>query len=409
MRGWKYGVLLCSLLLNLVALPAVAQDGGVVSPVADDPAIYLPIITGPESQEGPIATEEIMREGMINVDQEPDFGAPPKPEGPADALPEGPLPPPDPDFKDAQAEVAAIDGWTTILNDGFESVPWPFAGWTAYDTNGALNGNYYWDDDDFRPYRGGWSAWPANNALDPAFSNYAPMQRTWMIYGPFSLADAAKATLTFQYYNQSELNYDWLGWFASPNGSAFYGNWVSGDSGGWRPGVIDFQNVPGYGSMLGDASVWIGFYFYSDGSKQLKGPFIDDVFVQRFACPGQSTAFWYNSLSRNSFTQRAVTCENSQFSRNWGTGSQPWTSADNWSLEMTGKPWFATSKTYTFQTNNDDGVRVYVDGGLIIDSWVDQSAAVTHTGTVYLAAGYHTVRVEYYEHTGNAQLTVKWF
>ena len=403
MRKWMHVALLCTLLVGAFARPVAAQDQG---GEPDKPAVFLPFVTGPGASE---PAEEVMRTGVVYVDEEPVFDAPPKPAGPVEAPPEGPPPPPDPAFKDAQVEAAAVDGWTTILNDGFEAVPWPFAGWRTYDADGALNGTYYWDDDDFRPYRGGWSAWPANNVLDPAFNNYAPMQRTWMIYGPFSLADAAKATFTFQYWSQTELNYDWLGWFASPNGSAFYGNWVSGDSAGWRPGVVDFQNVPGYGSMLGDGSVWIGFYFYSDGSKQLKGPFIDDVFLQRFSCPGQSTAFWYNSLSRNSFTQRAVTCENSQFSRNWSTGSQPWTGPDNWSLEMTGRPYFASSKTYTFQATSDDGVRVYVDNVLIIDSWVDQGAQVTHSATRTLAAGYHTVRVEYYEHTGAAQLKVNWF
>ena len=76
---------------------------------------------------------------------------------------------------------------------------------------------------------------------------------------------------------------------------------------------------------------------------------------------------------------------------------------------MTGRPYFASSKTYTFQATSDDGVRVYVDNVLIIDSWVDQGAQVTHSATRTLAAGYHTVRVEYYEHTGAAQLKVNWF
>lgn len=399
MRRKIYFLLTCALLLRTSALPVAAQD----APDAAGP-IYLPFVNAAGS-----SSAEVMLEGALEVDEEPLFDAPPKENVAADAEPQGPPPPPDPEFKEAQLEASAVDGWTTILNDGFEAVPWPFAGWSTYDVNGATNGNYYWDDDDYKPYRGSWSAWPANNALDPAFSNYPNNQRTWMIYGPFSLADAAKATMTFQYWSQTELRYDWLGWFASPNGSSFYGNWVSGDSGGWRPGVIDFANVPGYGSMLGDSSVWIGFYFYSDSNTTLKGPFIDDLFIQKFNCPSQYTAYWYNSITRTPSTQRAVTCESYPFSRNWSTTAPIWLSPDNWSLYMTARPYFATSKTWTFRALSDDGVRVWVDGVLIIDKWYDQGATETHYATRYLSAGLHNVVVEYYEHTGGAQLSVNWY
>jgi hypothetical protein len=103
-----------------------------------------------------------------------------------------------------------------------------------------------------------------------------------------------------------------------------------------------------------------------------------------------------------------VTCEGFNFDRSWGATSQPWTAVDNWSLELKGRPYFATSKTWTFKANSDDGVRVYVDDQLVINAWYDQSSTTTHTGTKYLSAGYHTVYVEYYERTGDARLWVRW-
>jgi hypothetical protein len=55
----------------------------------------------------------------------------------------------------------------------------------------------------------------------------------------------------------------------------------------------------------------------------------------------------------------------------------------------------------------DDGVRAYVDGKRVIDSWVD-SSAVLRTGTSEaLPAGEHTVRVEMYERTGSAVARVR--
>lgn len=54
--------------------------------------------------------------------------------------------------------------------------------------------------------------------------------------------------------------------------------------------------------------------------------------------------------------------------------------------------------TYTFTVTADDGVRVYLDGSLVIDQWKDQ-APTTYTASRSVSAGDHTVSVEYYEHT----------
>jgi hypothetical protein len=62
---------------------------------------------------------------------------------------------------------------------------------------------------------------------------------------------------------------------------------------------------------------------------------------------------------------------------------------------------------YRFVAGSDDGVRVWVDNQLVINQWVQQSFR-TVTGDINLAAGTHTVRVEYFELTGLAQLQVYW-
>src|SRR3990167_8242852 len=57
--------------------------------------------------------------------------------------------------------------------------------------------------------------------------------------------------------------------------------------------------------------------------------------------------------------------------------------------------------TYRFTTRSDDGVRVYVDGTLVINQWNDHGPTV-HTGDVALTAGAHLVKVEFYENGGGA-------
>jgi hypothetical protein len=63
--------------------------------------------------------------------------------------------------------------------------------------------------------------------------------------------------------------------------------------------------------------------------------------------------------------------------------------------------------TYTFTATADDGIRVWVDGVLIIDAWKNQ-AATTYTATRTLTAGDHQVKVEYYEASGGAVAKVSW-
>jgi hypothetical protein len=49
----------------------------------------------------------------------------------------------------------------------------------------------------------------------------------------------------------------------------------------------------------------------------------------------------------------------------------------------------------------DDGIRVLLDGDVVVDGWGDH-AATTYTGSVPVTAGTHTVAVEYYEAWGDA-------
>jgi hypothetical protein len=57
--------------------------------------------------------------------------------------------------------------------------------------------------------------------------------------------------------------------------------------------------------------------------------------------------------------------------------------------------------TYAFTVTADDGVRLFVDGTLVIDRWVDQGAT-TYTANVSLAGGSHTVVMQYYENAWDA-------
>jgi uncharacterized protein YraI/single-stranded DNA-binding protein len=92
---------------------------------------------------------------------------------------------------------------------------------------------------------------------------------------------------------------------------------------------------------------------------------------------------------------------------NWGAGAPAsGLPVDNFSVRWTRSLWFDQG-TYRFYASSDDGVRVWIDGQLVVDQWRDTSLS-TYFVDQTLAAAYHDVRIEYYDHTGPAQIQFWW-
>lgn len=62
---------------------------------------------------------------------------------------------------------------------------------------------------------------------------------------------------------------------------------------------------------------------------------------------------------------------------------------------------------YTFYLNSDDGSRLWIDGDLVIDN-NDLHSIRELSATRTLTAGYHAIRVEYFENGGTAGLGLSW-
>jgi len=88
----------------------------------------------------------------------------------------------------------------------------------------------------------------------------------------------------------------------------------------------------------------------------------------------------------------------------WGTGAPVGgIGPDNWTARWTTTQ-YLNAGNYTVTARADDGVRVYVDGRLVIDEWRLSTGSQTYSAVVPLNAGTHTFIVEYFEATGNAFL-----
>lgn len=79
---------------------------------------------------------------------------------------------------------------------------------------------------------------------------------------------------------------------------------------------------------------------------------------------------------------------------------------DYFSARWTRRLFFAAG-TYRFYTRTDDGVRLFIDGALLIDKWVIQSPT-TYAADVYLSEGTHEIRMDYFEETGGAVAILSW-
>jgi hypothetical protein len=94
---------------------------------------------------------------------------------------------------------------------------------------------------------------------------------------------------------------------------------------------------------------------------------------------------------------------------NWGGGA-PMTGipADNFSVRWTGKIKTGAAGSYTFSTNSDDGVRLWVNGVSVISNWTDHGPTV-NTGIISLSANsVYSIQLEYYERGGGAQILLYW-
>ncbi|MFK7794194.1 MAG: Ig-like domain-containing protein [Gammaproteobacteria bacterium] len=80
---------------------------------------------------------------------------------------------------------------------------------------------------------------------------------------------------------------------------------------------------------------------------------------------------------------------------------------DNFGLVFTNQITVTDAANYEFQTNSDAGSRLYINGTLVVDN--DGIHEVTEvTGQIFLNPGSHSLRVEYFETTGNEVLEVTY-
>ena len=161
-----------------------------------------------------------------------------------------------------------------VLADGFEG-EFPGA-WTVKPDGGTV-----WGPSTFRASEGNRSAYCAGggNPIAPPGGPYFLSMSTALVYGPFSLEGATAAKVTFSYWMQTELRFDWFSWMVSDDGLNFTGTSSSGATSGWETKEVDLASAPT--AVLGQPQVWFEFLFESDASIQKEGVYVDAVRIEK--------------------------------------------------------------------------------------------------------------------------------
>ncbi len=109
------------------------------------------------------------------------------------------------------------------------------------------------------------------------------------------------------------------------------------------------------------------------------------------------------------FGSLALTRTDPKIDFSWGAAApDPLVGADNFSVRWTGEVEAAFTETYTFYTNSDDGVRLWVDGKRLVNNWTDHGNT-EDSGKIDLVAGnFYSFKMEMYENGGDAVAQLRW-
>jgi len=141
-----------------------------------------------------------------------------------------------------------------------------------------------------------------------------------------------------------------------------------------------------------------------DGLETHKG----NTWTFTIAGPGGGLrADYYKGMN---FETLALTRTDPQINFNWGDpgGPDPSVGDDNFSARWTGEVEAAFTETYTFYPRTDDGVRLYVDGQLLVDRWIDRSPAEDKATINLVAGNTYSLVMEYYDNGGGAVAELSW-
>ncbi|MES2889715.1 MAG: PA14 domain-containing protein [Pseudomonadota bacterium] len=134
---------------------------------------------------------------------------------------------------------------------------------------------------------------------------------------------------------------------------------------------------------------------------------IDVRMVQQFY--GARSGLWAEYFNNSTLQGTPVFQRAERVFHNWAEGAPaPDMPSDQFSVRWSGSINAPVDGTYTLQTWSDDGIRVWVDGKLVIDNWTGHAITVDESAPLTWKAGPHAIRIEYQELSGMSTVALRW-
>lgn len=177
-------------------------------------------------------------------------------------------------------------------------------------------------------------------------------------------------------------------------------------------GVVGMVRSLGVTSpQVKDGATYV-FSDWEDGTPALHDvhtPDVDTRYTARFTASTASTGLRAEYFDGPDFTGTRVERVDGTVDFRWSTGApMPSMGADTFSVRWTGSVVPQYSETYTLSTQSNDGVRLWLDGQLLIDHWTRHDTT-EDSATVALQAGRaYALRMEFFEQSGTATARLAW-
>ena len=182
-------------------------------------------------------------------------------------------------------------------------------------------------------------------------------------------------------------------------------------------GVIGMQRAIGALSPQAVGGTTYQFASWSDGgalNHTITTPALNATYTATYSvATGQNSGTgllgqYFNNKTLSGIVVRQRT---EAVNYNWGSGSPgAGLNANNFSARWTGTVQASSSGAFQFRTQANDGVRLWVNGVLVINNWANHSNTVTNSGAAMaLSAGArYPITMEFYENKGPAVARLLW-
>ncbi len=131
--------------------------------------------------------------------------------------------------------------------------------------------------------------------------------------------------------------------------------------------------------------------------------------IERSAASGLVGQYFNSQGVAGEFRTRVLTRIDPNINFQWNNGSpDPVVPNDAFAVRWTGTITAPTTGLCTFYTTSDDGVRLWVNGQILVDKWISQSPT-TWSGSITLQQGQrYKLRMDYQEAGGGAMAMLEW-